>query len=837
MFGTIHVGDCTASDRAVAKVKRAWSLVRFVSAGVLILFTYANSGSPAAAETTTDQSSAQDTVIEAVIVTGTKDLIGVLQEQDSSAVFGIDKPLVETPRSVTAISDQLLSRYDIKTDYDFTAVAAGTYTGSYFGVPGSLNVRGTIADTYFMGFQEITNIATYPTPVDASSNIELVRGPPSPMYGAGQIGGYLNLIPKSALAGDAGYLTQPTAAMSLTYGSYNQREGTLEGALPLTLGGHQAGIYGFLEGTDSDSYYIGEHPKGLTAQLSFNSELGSNWSLSATAQFINSDGYLKDVGWNRVTQNLIDNDEYISGTSLTPIVQPGQQYITIADYMTANAKAAGGIQQYVLPAFGVFATPNQYTELNPATVKLVKLSPRQTEISPDDINRANTPILYVGLTQSLDDLQTLKLESFTQYLDALNYQSSGFATLFRTVVNEERITFNDKRNFGDDILLQSVIGASYRYTNALSDLYLNSGVNSQDRWDLSQPQTPDDIFNAVFHVPGQDGYTWDNATESHQSDFGIFIMEDALLFGTFDVTAGVRDDNYSLKSVDNGPYASISGVNQSQWYAQTASPVSYNVSFSLKNPYVVPYLTFARSYSLNVDQGDAVIPSLIAGKSAIGTSTLYEAGVKTSQLDGRLFASVDVYRQQNQYLDVRDDGIDSQQSEGIEGELRYLATEYLGLTSTLTFQNVRQLAEGNGTGPFLVLTPAEAGIPGTQGYGGEFESNAQFLGLQNGYALHTTPDFSGSLFATYDNHGSWGATGGITYDSSTGGSLPGSIRLPPYALVKSGVYAMIHGIRADFYVDNLFDRRYFIAEYDVDSNASVLPGVGREFHIKLSKSF
>jgi outer membrane receptor protein involved in Fe transport len=48
---------------------------------------------------------------------------------------------------------------------------------------------------------------------------------------------------------------------------------------------------------------------------------------------------------------------------------------------------------------------------------------------------------------------------------------------------------------------------------------------------------------------------------------------------------------------------------------------------------------------------------------------------------------------------------------------------------------------------------------------------------------------------------------------------------------------MINGIRADFYVDNLFDRRYFIAEYDVDSNASVLPGVGREFHIKLSKSF
>jgi outer membrane receptor protein involved in Fe transport len=48
---------------------------------------------------------------------------------------------------------------------------------------------------------------------------------------------------------------------------------------------------------------------------------------------------------------------------------------------------------------------------------------------------------------------------------------------------------------------------------------------------------------------------------------------------------------------------------------------------------------------------------------------------------------------------------------------------------------------------------------------------------------------------------------------------------------------MIKGVRADFYVDNLFDQRYFIAEYDVDSNATVLPGIGREFHFKLSKKF
>ena len=778
-----------------------------------------------------------DVVLDEVIVTGAKNLTGVLQARDSTVAFGLDKPLVDTPRSVTRISDQLLDRYNIKTVYDFTSVAAGTYTGSYFGVPGSLNVRGTIADTYFMGFQQVTNVATYPTPIDASSNIDLVRGPPSPVYGAGQIGGYLNLVPKSALGDDAKYLTKPTGAMSFTYGSYNQREGTLEGALPFTLASRQAGVYAFFELVDSDSYYIGEHPKSQTVQLTFTTDLGAHWRLTATAQYINSAGYLKDVGWNRVTQNLIDKDEYISGKALTPIVQPGQPYITIADYMAANAKAASGIQQYVLPTFGVFATPNQYTELNPSTIKLVNLSPRQTELSSDDINNSNSPLLYVGLTHAIGAFGSIKLESYSQYLDALNYQSSGFATIFRTTVNEERITYDDEHHFSDSVFLQSAVGLSYRYTNALSYQYLNSGVNSQDRWDLSQPQTPDEIFNAVFGQANLGGYQWDNAVVSRQSDVGVFLMEDALLFGHLDITAGLREDNYWLSSVDNGPLAFIDGVKQHQTYSQFSSPLSYSLSISLKNPYVVPYFTYARSHSLNVDQGGAVIPSLIAGDSAIGDSTLYEAGLKTSQFNGRLYASTDVYRQQNQYLDPRDGGIDAQESQGFEGELRYLASRYLGLTGAVTFQHVRQLAVGDGSGPFLVLTPEEAGIAGIQGYGGEFESNAAFLGLSKGFTLHTTPEFTASLFATYDYHGQWGLTGGVTYNSWTGGSLPDSIRLPPYALVKVGAYAMFKGVRADLFVDNLFDQRYFIAEYDVDSNASVLPGIGREIHFKISKRF
>jgi iron complex outermembrane receptor protein len=779
---------------------------------------------------------AKDDVVQEVIVTGAANLTGVLQQRDSSVAFGIDKPIVETPRSVTAISDLLLDRYNIKSVYDFTAVAAGTYTGSYFGVPGSINIRGSIADNYFNGFKQITNFANYPTPVQASSRIDLVRGPPSPVYGAGHIGGYMNFVPKSARGENTKYLTEPTGAASVTVGSYNQKEATIEGGAPVSLGGHASGLYGYLQLQDSDSFYYRVHPKSIVGQLTFSTDLNDAWSFSTTAQYIYSDGYLKDIGWNRVTQDLIDNGNYVSGKPLAQIVAPGASFITDAAFAAASRASGSGIQQYVLPGFGVRGRANPYTTLDPATVRTVKLSPRETAASDLDINRVHTPQIYMGLTRQIGDGGSLKFESFTQYLDALNYQSYGFATLFRTTLNEERVTYSDKREFFDGKLAtQTVGGAGYRWVHAQSSTYLNSGVNIQDRWDLSLPQTPDEIFNAVYGSSDHGGRRWDNDIRSRHSDLSAFVLEDLLFMDALNITGGLRYDRYKLSAIDTGPFASAAFANT--WVKMSAHPISYSISVSLKNPYAIPYFTYAKTRSLNEDQANAVNPSLIYGRSAIGTSELNEVGLKTSQLNGRLYAAIDGYRQRNQFFNFRTGGVDTQLARGVETELRYLVTHRLGITGTATFQRVRQLANLAGSGPFLVITPQQAGLTGEQGWGGMFDTNAAFVGMGNGYELHTSPHFTGSLFATYDVKGKWGLTGGVTYNTWTGGSIPGSIRLPAYALAKGGAYVMFGNVRADLYVDNLFDKRYFMAEYDVDSNVAVLPGVGRQFHFKLSTKF
>ena len=93
-----------------------------------------------------------------------------------------------------------ITRYDVRTVNDLVTVAPGSFTGSYFGVPGSLFVRGEPGDNFFRGFRRVENRGNYATPVAATDHIEIVKGPPSPAYGGGKIGGFLNFLPKSARA-------------------------------------------------------------------------------------------------------------------------------------------------------------------------------------------------------------------------------------------------------------------------------------------------------------------------------------------------------------------------------------------------------------------------------------------------------------------------------------------------------------------------------------------------------------------------------------------------------------------------------------------------------------
>ncbi len=295
-------------DAAVCLVRLAHLPLPICLAAVLLSLSAAASAQHVAAV----QDDAKD--LDKVSVEGIKkDTLELMPNQPNDAVFGIDKTLAQTPRSVSVVSADLIEHYGMREIGDLVRLVPGALTGSSWGVPGSLDLRGEPADNYFRGFKLIENRNNYPTPIRAAQTVDVVRGPVSPIYGAGKVGGYMNFIPKSALSESSKYMERAEGEVGLTLGSYGQRVAFGEGGTPFHLGEKEGGIYGYVEREDSHSYYDNLEPKSTLGQVAFNLDLSDHLRLEAGGQYLKSERP-QNAGWNRVTQELIDDGTYITGS-------------------------------------------------------------------------------------------------------------------------------------------------------------------------------------------------------------------------------------------------------------------------------------------------------------------------------------------------------------------------------------------------------------------------------------------------------------------------------------------------------------------------------------------
>ena len=88
------------------------------------------------------------------------------------------------------------------------------------------------------------------------------------------------------------------------------------GAPFTTPGGKQAGVYFFGEVEKSGSYYDGYDPTSELVQLAFDMDYTENTTLEFGIQYQTTDS-IQVPGWTRVTQELVDNGQYITGTPST----------------------------------------------------------------------------------------------------------------------------------------------------------------------------------------------------------------------------------------------------------------------------------------------------------------------------------------------------------------------------------------------------------------------------------------------------------------------------------------------------------------------------------------
>ncbi len=785
---------------------------------------------------------AQDAVaemkLEEVVVTA--DPIGLTEDTATDSVFGTSRSLLETPRSISIVSDITMERYGIEDIDDFITTTPGTFGGSFFGVPGAITIRGSISETYFRGFKRAENRGLFPTPVGASERIEILRGPVPVIYGAGRVGGLLNFYPKTVAANKLTAADGISGNVGYTVGSYNKNNLTGELNLPFLAAGRETGLAVYAEYEDSKHYFRGREPEHQLLQLALTHDLPNGFSIEAGGMYFHSEGYFQTPGWNRLTQDLIDNGNYLAGrdTDLADLDGNGRLTPSEIDAVLGTTFGASNIRTFI--DFGVFAVPDAYGLDTGVGAK--QLNTRTVFISNQEIADSDSVTAYLDLNKELDG-SAISLELFYDRIDGDLYVSTGFAAQQEMEVFEARAGYEASIEFGNWVTTDIFVTASHRiYDSELRENFL-SGYLVVDRRDLSVGALGNDVFDSPF-TGEAGGIAWDSNFDSEWTDTGIALVTDWKI-GALSLLLGGRFDDYELESIDTGntvfdpSLANIQLKNDDDDFSWSAS-LSYATPVGL-----VPYMSYAEGSEVNVNSNGGVSPGPVRDGFLFG-SELKELGLKFSLLGNTLFGSVAVYDQERQVKDPFGN-VSDETSEGFELELNYLVTDNWSLTAAYTAQEFKippPGACGSGNGEFLVIAPTHPsvnlfGTPVTaeQGYGGLFAAlNASCLPeLAGGYEVKTIPDDVFTAFVTYTSnqtqYGVFGATLGATYVSETSGVTSGAVVLPSYTTVRAALFADLDRFRITATVDNLFDETYFRPLQGVYQEVSVLPGTGRMFQI------
>ncbi|MEW6390744.1 MAG: TonB-dependent receptor [Pseudomonadota bacterium] len=794
---------------------------RLLMAGCSALVLLAHAQIAFADETATPSDTVDEIVVKA------RDKAGLLEKQPSNTVFGIDKPLLETPRSASFVSDVTLQRYGIETIDGLTAVSPGTYTASFYGVPGALNIRGTLAENYFRGFKRIENRGTYSTPIGAAEQIQIVRGPPTPIYGSGKVGGMLNFIPKSG-KNEGGYLTEPTGEVTLTYGSYNKKNATAQLGLPANFGAVTGGVHLYGEVEDSHSFYKGIYPRRQTGELSADFDLGAGWTTAFGGMLYHSKGDVQTPGWNRLTQALIDSQTYITGRDTSLKDSDGNGRLTPNEIGFYPYASAMYLAYYGFPSSDALHTLD-------VGVGTTKLSPRQVYISGADFSKTRTNTLYYDLAKELTPSSAIKLQLFYDDQENKRFVSYGYPAWFDSSVWEARLTYNFAYDLGI-ITSKSFVGASYRSFDGRRRESYNSGLIALDRRDIAFGATPTDIIGNPFNA--NDGVKWENDNKSDWKQRGVFFTTDIMVGERLNLMLGGRYDDYDVKSNDTGFLSYTVAGQQKAGKGQG----TYTASLTYKTPVgMMPYISYAKASALEMSQAGDIAPGLVANGAWLSDSDLAEAGVKFQLLKGTLVGSLAGYRQnRTQLLNGPPISIQGTRAKGVELEVRWLASEHMSFTFSGNTQHTT--VKGPDTS-FQYIPAYTAGVSGQQGYGGTYVVWAfnSLPGRAGDYDYTLIPKSVVSLYGAYtsDDH-DWGKVGGalgVTHVTKTSGTVQSAVTYPAYWVASGSVYYEYGPYTATLNVDNLFDKLYFTPDADSYANLGALPSKGREWRVTLSRKF
>ncbi|PKM38159.1 MAG: hypothetical protein CVV06_01980 [Gammaproteobacteria bacterium HGW-Gammaproteobacteria-10] len=613
------------------------------------------------AKTTDKQNSV--VVLKDMVITGEQYPLAILPTFKSvSSVFGTEQSVLDIPRSVSVISKSMLQLREFNDFTHLERVAAGVYTPGGFGTASLPVIRTQQGEIFQNGQRKEGGNGGFgfPHSFNGVEDMEIIKGPPSVVYGPGQrVGGYVNLNSKRA------YLDKFRGEVSGTAGSFNIYRWGLDVGAPIIK--DELGFRLSYQGEDSRSYYKLASTNSQAVYGALDWHPNDRFSLDFNAEYFDTD--FSDIGGiNRPTQALIDNGTYITGTgpidTVTGLPQTGQ---------------------------GTVVTPTGTTKINR----------RNVFIGPNDLNEHTNFMTQLNVSYQVNDSTKLANHSSFQSLDKATVDTNSFVEII-----DENYTFQNRSElhknfdmkwadtglFGDlNVGNEVITGLDYRFHHTRG--FSNFNFEDDNSFDLTRPAStrvfaeanlsgvlpvpgyanPIPQFSHAFASPGGNypGFSANgdtNETDYHQ--VGLFYQHTFHFGKQWTLLTGGRGDVIYAKSQDPLPPPGFDAVSDSTVQIMPAA----NVSLSYK-PVEWNTLFFTYSYSESpvsaLGGGFALKNNKLATGDFHVESELYETGTKFSLLDDQLFLSLAFYRQTRGQNNVFSGRVDRVEVEGIELETTY----------------------------------------------------------------------------------------------------------------------------------------------------------------------
>jgi len=548
--------------------------------------------------------------------------------------YGMDLNVKDIPRNVTIISREQLDDISITDVRDFTKLTTSSYTQSNFGAPANPSIRGQTADVFVNGMRTGLTSNGNGMPIDFNSveSVDIFKGPPTVVYGASNyVGGYINLDTKRP------YFDRLQGSVSGTVGMYDQYRWNLDVGGPIIQ--DKLAFRLSYSGENSGSYYENglKETHSIYAALTWTPT--DRYTLAVNADYYFG-SYTENWGWNRPTQNLIDNGKYFTGTvpgapftifgGANPIVPSGTANLDPQVRLLKPGDGSYG-QNFRGQAIQTLVINDNLTLVNNTLVQYINRHTKSSYFYGELIDPAfsieNRTELHINFDVPLASGSTV----------VKGYEKDGKTPIAETT---QPFVLRNQINTGLDL----------RYTEVTA--YNDFFDEPANAWDLSLGRSLIDYknFSFVFPVPGHPGWTATPGTANGDTNYSkVFILgpyyQHSLDIGEhFSLLAGARADVIWVSV--NDPLSDEAGLGPSRGDNTVAVEPNFNISPVFKPwKWLTTYFTYnySQSYAVGNGGGFPATHPINMADELHKVSDLFEVGAKASLLQDTLFINAALF--------------------------------------------------------------------------------------------------------------------------------------------------------------------------------------------------